>query len=119
MQLFTDYTQEDLNSNIDPLFLLCHPLSKLKLVSDLLISFDRGDKTRAFDGFDSSAAFTVGDMISDAVREIEAVQKAAYHQYSKLKQESDRAFTEKLQGLIPAYDLAQHLEKITKKAKEG
>lgn len=114
MQLFTYYTQEELNNDNDPLFLLCHPLDKLKLISDLLVSFDRGDKTRAFDGFDSSATFTVGDMISDAVREIEAIQKAAYHQYAKLKEASDKAFTEKLQGLIPAYDLAQHLQEITK-----
>lgn len=113
MQLFTNFTQEDLNSNRDPLFLLCHPLSKLKLVSDLLISFDRGDKTRAFDGFDSSASFTVGDMISDAVREIEAIQEAVYHQYAKLKDENED-FAEKIKTMMPAYELAQSV-KFTQK----
>ncbi len=109
MQLFTDYTQEELNNNNDPLFLLCHPLDKLKLISDLLVSFDRGDKTRAFDGFDSSATFTVGDMISDAVREIEAIQKAAYHQYRQLIAEK-KDFADKIKLLTPAYDLAQSLK---------
>jgi len=109
MQLFTDYTQEELNNNKDPLFLLCHPLDKLKLISDLLVSFDNGDKTRAFDGFDSSATLTVGAMISDAVREIEAIQEATYHQYRQLIDEN-KDFADKIKLLTPAYELAQSLK---------
>jgi hypothetical protein len=45
MQLFTDYTQENLNNESDPLFLLCYPVSKLQFISDVLESFEDSGST--------------------------------------------------------------------------
>jgi hypothetical protein len=112
MQLFTDYTQENLNNESDPLFLLCYPVSKLQFISDVLESFEDSGST-PFLNFHKSTCFTIGQMIQDCIKEINAVIDAANHHFNKLQDENED-FAEKLKLMMPAYDLAQSV-RVTQK----
>ncbi len=69
MQIKAYFTEEQIKKNNDPLFLACHPLGKLKMVSTLICNED--ENINPFETFRSGEVFAIGEMIDAAADEID------------------------------------------------
>ena len=77
MQLKSFFTEEEIRQHDDPLFLTCHPLNKLKMVSTVIFNASEGLDAVPFETFRSEDVFALGEVIEDAADELDFLVKVA------------------------------------------
>jgi len=82
MQIRADLTKEELFISGDPLHYTCHPLGKIKLVSDMLcvLHFDADASEELFD---RDNLYTLYSILNDAKKEIEFVVDVCNERWNK------------------------------------
>lgn len=73
MQIIADYTPDEIKREDDVLFLCCHAISRLKMIGSVIQEGCQNINHPIMDGFRTSEVGTMGAVISDAAREIEAL----------------------------------------------
>lgn len=82
MQLKSFLTEEQIRNDNDALFLVCHPLSKLKMVSTIIENEDT--KKHPFKTFRSGEVMALGAIVDAAADEIEYLVNIAQEQFNKI-----------------------------------
>jgi len=72
MQIRSDFTKEEILNHPDPLLLTCHPLNKIKLLADFILTTPHGE-VRAGNVLNQSNLDAVYEMLEDARQEIEYI----------------------------------------------
>ena len=95
---------EELKTDGDPLFYLCHPLGKLSLMSDMISRFTISCPTEPLINIRQPSLEAIHFIIRSAVEEIEVIQEAANAHMDELERSRDE-LAEKLKALMSVNNL--------------
>jgi len=70
MQIKSFLTEEQVRKDNDPLFLACHPLGKLKMLSTVICNEDDSTDSHPFETVRSGEVYAIGEMIDATADEI-------------------------------------------------
>ncbi len=85
MQIKSAMTEEQIRNENDPLFLTCHPLGKIKMISTLIHNESSMKKSIPFESYRSGEVYAMGEIIDDAADEIGFLVCVAQDQMNRLE----------------------------------
>lgn len=85
MQIEGFFTDDEIRKDRDPLFLTCHPLGKIKMIATLISNESCMKDSSPFESFRSGDVYAMGEIIGDAVEEIEFLVEATQAQLIDLE----------------------------------